>query len=326
MKSVVLSHGDVDGITSGAISLLKFPGASFFFSRPSQIHNDLYRTAKDPPDIVSISDIAVNRMRFDHILRALDRFPKTTQVLWTDHHPIGKTQKKELESRVDLFHEIGPSAAELVYRRFEENLPEHALRLALYGAIGDYCDNTEFSKTQFENYDKRTLYLEAGFLVQCLQEIDYKNESVDLVRELTLGVAPSAMNHIVELALKATRIENEVFRYIRENARKLGRVGYILDMPIRGYRGKSAKFAAFLTDSNIGISAKTDDDEVDMSIRRRALNVDLNKALNKILPTFNDAHGGGHPAAAGATMHRNEFPKFIQQLAEYVDANISQRT
>ncbi|MCK5238752.1 MAG: DHH family phosphoesterase [Candidatus Thorarchaeota archaeon] len=322
----VLSHGDVDGITSGAISLLKFPGSTYYFSKPSQIHNDLYRIAKERPDIVSVSDIAVNKKRFDNILSALDRFPESTEIYWTDHHPIGRKQKRELETRVSLVHEIGPSAAELVYRRFENDLPEHALRLALYGAIGDYCDNSNFAQLHFEDYDKRTLYLEAGLLVQSLQEIDYQRESKDLVRELALGVAPSAMNNIVQLAVKATRIENEVFKYVQTNARKLGRVGYILDMPIRGYRGKSAKFAAYLTDSNVGISAKSSADDVDMSIRRRGLKVDLNKALNNILSGLNDAHGGGHPAAAGASMHRNEFPRFLQRLADYVDANISRKT
>ncbi|MFW9909127.1 MAG: DHHA1 domain-containing protein [Candidatus Thorarchaeota archaeon] len=322
MKSIVLSHGDADGITSGAISMLAFPGSTFYFSKPSQIHSDLYRISKDRPDSVCISDIAVNEMHMDHILRALDRFPDSSKIIWIDHHPIGKKNLKELEDRGEIIHEIGCAASELAYRRFQNEVPEYALRLALYGAIGDYCDGTPFAQLHFEDYDKRTLYLEAGLLVQALQEIDYKKESKDLLHELTLGVAPSAMNNIVELAMKATRIEHEVFRYVKANARKLGRVGYILDMPIQGYRGKSAKFAAYVTDSNIGISAKSTEDEVDMSIRRRALEVDLNQALNKILPELIDAHGGGHPAAAGATMNRNEFPMFVQRLAEYVEQNI----
>ncbi|MFW9931502.1 MAG: DHHA1 domain-containing protein [Candidatus Thorarchaeota archaeon] len=323
MDSVVLSHGDVDGITSGAIGLLKFPGSSFYFSRPSQIHSDLYRIAKDRPKSVSVSDIAINELRFEHILRALDRFPETTEIYWTDHHPLSKKQRDQLQKKVHLFHEVGASAAELMYRRFSDDLPEHGLRLALYGAIGDYCDATSFATHQFENYDKRTLYLEAGLLVQALQEIDYQRESMDLVHELTLGIEPSAMNNIVTLAMKATRVEREVFRYIGHNARKLGPIGYILDMPISGYRGKSAKFAAYLTDSNIGISAKSSEDEVDMSIRRRGKKIDLNKALNSILPELTDAHGGGHPAAAGATLNKSEFPKFLDYLAEYVDSNIS---
>ena len=326
MKSVVLSHGDVDGITSGAIALLEFPNSSFYFTRPSQIHNDLYRIAKVRPSHVSVSDIAINEKRFPHILRALDKFPESTEIFWTDHHPMTKKQRRELEKRVNLFHEVGPCAAELVYRRFQEGLPEHALRLSLYGAIGDYCDGTSFAQNQFENYDKRTLYLEAGLLVQCLQEIDYRRRAKHLVQKLSLGTPPSAMKNIVRLAMKATRIENEVFRYVKENARKLGRVGYVLDMPIRGYRGKSAKFAAYLTDSNIGISAKSDDDEVDMSIRRRRLKVDLNKALNTILPDLEDAHGGGHPAAAGASMSKDSFPMFLQRLTDYLDTNFNQRT
>ncbi|MDF1541009.1 MAG: DHHA1 domain-containing protein [Candidatus Thorarchaeota archaeon] len=323
MKSVVISHGDVDGITSGAIALLEFPNSTFYFSRPSQIHNDLYRIAKNRPAIVSVSDIAINEKRFPHILQALDKFPKSTEIYWTDHHPMSKKNQRELETRVNLFHQVGPCAAELAYRRFQEGLPEHALRLALYGAIGDYCDGTSFAINQFENYDKRTLYLEAGLLVQSLQEIDYKRKAKQLVQELTLGVAPSAMGSIVRLAMKATRIENDVFGYVKDNARKLGKVGYVLDMPIRGYRGKSAKFAAYLTESNIGISVKTDDDDVDMSLRRRRLKIDLNKALNTILPNLEDAHGGGHPGAAGASMSKNSFPTFLQRLDDYIDANFN---
>ncbi|MFW9911302.1 MAG: DHHA1 domain-containing protein [Candidatus Thorarchaeota archaeon] len=322
MTTVVLSHGDLDGITSGAIALLAFPGSDFFFTRPSQLHQDLYRVAKDRPTTVSISDIAINNKRFDEILDAIDRFPESTAIHWIDHHPITTKQRRELSKRVDLFHEVGPSAAELVYRDFEESLPEHALRLALYGAIGDYCDDTEFTKQQFDNYDKRTLYLEAGLLVQALQEIDYRKEAKDLVRQLTLGIEPSSMNDIVALALKATRIEHQVFRYVQGNARKLGPIGYVLDMPINGYRGKSAKFAAYVADANVGISARSTDDEVDMSLRRRQSSVDLNKALDSILPEMEGAQGGGHPAAAGASMYKNDFPKFLQKLAEYVDERV----
>lgn len=319
MNSVVLTHGDLDGITSGAIALLAFPGADFYFTRPSQVHQDLYRVAEDRPTKVSVSDIAINSKKFDDILNAIDRFPESTTLYWIDHHPITPKQKRELARRVDLVHEVGPCAAELVYREFKDRLPEHALRLALYGAIGDYCDDTEFAKQQFDNYDKRALYLEAGLLVQALQEIDYRKESKDIVRQLALGIEPSSMNDIVTLALKATRIEHQVFRYVQSSARKLGPIGYILDMPINGYRGKSAKFAAYVTEANVGISARSTDDEVDMSLRRRQSRIDLNKALDTILPEMEGAQGGGHPAAAGASMYKDDFPKFLQRLAEYVD-------
>jgi RecJ-like exonuclease len=317
-KSFVLSHGDLDGITSGAIALLQFPGSTFYFTRPSQIHQDLFRVAKDKPDIVHISDIAINTRKFESILQALDRFPESTTIYWIDHHPMTTKQKRALKSRVDFFHEVGPCAAELVYRKFESTLPEHALRLALYGAIGDYCDDTVFARQHFDDVDKRTLYLEAGILVQALQEIDYRKESKDLVYQLTLGVKPSSMNDMVDLALKATRIEHEVFRYIQQNAKQVGSVGYILDMPINGYRGKSAKFSAYVTNSKVGISARSSEDEVDMSIRRRGSDIDLNRVLNIILDEFSGASGGGHPAAAGASLDLNDFQKFLQVLANYL--------
>jgi single-stranded-DNA-specific exonuclease len=319
MTTTVISHGDLDGITAGAIGLLALPGSFFYFSKPSNIAQDLFRAAKDHPETVIISDIALNTSRFNDIMKALSRFSPTSTIHWIDHHPMPMKHKKKLSQHVDLFHEVGPCGAELVYRKFKDILPEHAIRLALYGAIGDYCDKTEFALTHFEDYDKRTLYLEAGLLVQALQEIDYRKESRDLVRELTLGIEPSSMNNIVSLAIKATRIEHQVFRYVKGKARKLGSVGYVLDMPIGGYRGKSAKFAAYVTDSQIGISARSSDDDIDMSIRLRNSKVNLNKALEKILAEIPDAHGGGHPQAAGASMDRNDFPRFLQSLAEYVD-------
>jgi RecJ-like exonuclease len=321
LSSFVISHGDLDGITSGAIGLLAYPGATFYFTRPSQVAQDIYRIAKDMPETLLISDIAVNTMRFDDIMKAIDRLPKQTAVTWIDHHPLPARHKKKLESKINFIHEIGPCAAELVYRQYEKSLPEHAIRLALYGAIGDYADGTPFATSRLEDYDKRTLYLEAGLLVQALQEIDYRNESKDLVRDLSLGVQPSAMNDIVSHAIKATRIENEVFRFVQTHARKMGQVGYVLDMPISGYRGKAAKFTAYVTDSQIGISAKSSEDVVDMSLRTRRSNIDLNKALNTILPEIPDAKGGGHPKAAGASLPLNEFPTFLQQLAEYVDSH-----
>ncbi len=323
MVTVVLTHGDLDGITSGAIGLLAFPRADLYFTRPSQVANDLFRAAKDSPDTVVVSDIAVNPSRFSDIINAIGRFPRSTTIHWIDHHPMQPSHRRKLVRKVDLFHMRGPCAAELVYRKFENNLPEHAIRLALYGAIGDYCDNTEFASMHFDDFDKRTLYLEAGLLVQALQEIDYRNESRDLVRELTLGIEPSSMNNIVELAMKATRIEHEIFRYVQQNAQKVGPIGYIMDMPVSGYRGKSAKFSAYATDSQVGISARSSGDEVDMSIRRRRSNINLNRAIQTAVRGLDDAHGGGHPAAAGASISQNDFPLFLRRLADYVEQTAS---
>ncbi len=318
MSSVVLSHGDLDGITSAAIALLAFPGSALYFTSPSQIHHDLYRIARDAPKTVSISDIAVNVSRLDDILAALDLFPKSTKIYWTDHHPLEESHRQSLSKRVDFFHETGPCAAELVYRRFEAHLPDHALQLALYGAIGDYCDNTEFAIRHFEDFDKRTLYFEAGILVQALQELDYRRESRDLVYQLMLGIAPSSMNDIVQLALKATRIEHAVFHFVQANVKKNGPVGYVLDVPVDGYRGKAAKYAAYCSDANIGICARTMDRTVDMSIRRRNTTIDLNQVVNAVLPGLKSAEGGGHPAAAGARVDRADFPQFVQRLADLV--------
>ena len=72
-------------------------------------------------------------------------------------------------------------------------------------------------------------------------------------------------------------------------------------------------------DAKIGISARSSDDEVDMSIRRRGTQVDLNKTLNIILKDLEGSSGGGHPDAAGASLDINDFPTFLQILAKHVE-------
>jgi RecJ-like exonuclease len=318
VTSVILTHGDIDGITAGAIDMLAFPGAEFYFSRPSQIHLDLSRIARDQPENVVVSDIAMNAMRTTEILDALRHLSQHSAVYWIDHHPMDASVKKQLSSLTDLYYEEEPCAAELAYRRFEERLPEHALNLALYGAIADYCDTTPFVTKHLEDFDKRTLFLEAGLLVAALQEIDYRGQARDLALQLTLGIEPSSMNDVVDLAIKATRIEHEVYRYVRHNAKKLGQVGYVLDMPVSGFRGKAAKFAATATDTCVGISGRSFGEEVDLSLRRRNCDIDLNVTMNKVLSGIDKAQGGGHPSAVGASMPRNDFQVFLERLADQV--------
>ncbi|MEM2142344.1 MAG: hypothetical protein QXS20_05035 [Candidatus Thorarchaeota archaeon] len=317
MNSVILTHGDLDGITSGAIALMALPGSSVFFTRPSQIQHDLARLARDEPELISISDIAVNRSSFSEILKALNQIPSKTTVLWTDHHPIDNEHRKKLSERVDYFNETGSCAAELVYRRFEDRLPDGAVLLALYGSIGDYCDNSPFAVKRFEDLDKRTIYFEAGILVQALQEMDYTKGAKETLYHLALGIQPSSMSQIVEMAVKATRVEHEVFRYVQQHVRKLGPVGYVLDMPLNGYRGKSAKFAAYCAGGTIGISGRSFGNEVDLSLRRRDSDIDLNVAVQRVLSGIPEAQGGGHPAAAGASLQKVHFSEFVKNLAEY---------
>ncbi len=82
MTSITLTHGDIDGITAGAVDMLAFPGAEFYFSRPSQIHLDLSRIAKDQPENVVVSDIAMNATRTTEILDALRHL--------SQHYPLDR--------------------------------------------------------------------------------------------------------------------------------------------------------------------------------------------------------------------------------------------
>ena len=63
---------------------------------------------------------------------------------------------------------LKPAASELTYRLFEDRLDRDMRRIAIYGAIGDFCDNTPHVKSWVKDWDKRSLYFQAGTLTQAI--------------------------------------------------------------------------------------------------------------------------------------------------------------
>ncbi len=311
-----MTHGDTDGITSGAIMLGKYTTGDLLFTRPGSLSSHLKHVIKKHPDRVTITDIAINKSRMDEIIEKLEELSKFAEVIYIDHHPLPKSlSKKKIPANL-VVHETGPCAAELAYRTYRDELQQEFSELALIGAIGDYCDNTPFVHDELKNWDKRILYMESALIVQALQEINNDSVKKELTSRLTLGLRPSQMSDIVPLAIKAANTERSVMNWIKHNVIVNGKVAYIMDMPIRGFRGKGAVYAAGYTDAKIGINASHDDSNmIDMSLRTREENIKLNEILDDIIPQLGKkATGGGHPKAAGASIPADKFSQFLTKL------------
>ncbi len=316
MKTIIMTHGDTDGITSGAIMLGLYTSGELFFTRPGSLASHLKHIIKKRPDRVTITDIAINKTRMDDILEQLERLSKFAEIIYIDHHPLPRNlSTKKIPANL-VVHETGPCAAELAYRTFADKLSQDFSEIALIGAIGDYCDNTPFVYNTLKNWDKRILYMESALIVQALQEINNDTTKKELTSRLTLGLRPSQMSDIVPLAIKASNTERSVMNWIKHNVRIEGEIAYIIDMPIHGFRGKGAIYAAGYGNTKIGINASHDESNmIDMSLRTREENIKLNEILEDILPELGKkATGGGHPKAAGASIPAKKFSKFVDLL------------
>ncbi len=316
MQVKILTHGDADGICSAAIAKSRFPEADIWFTRPVNLLRDLNEI--EIGTMVLICDIAISESHKDAIFKRIRELAQKDEVVYIDHHPLpDHTLKKDIPA-TQIAIESGVSSSELTFRLLIRDTKSDLDRVALWGAIADYCENTEFVRMGVDKYDRRTIYLEAGLLSQALGEAagDY-NYKRDVVVALSKCIPPSEIPEIVENALKATKREWEVYSYVKSHVKMDGNLAIMYDLP-SGSLGKAALYAMGVTGADIGICTRRDEDEIDVSIRRKAdIRVDLNDMLRHITARIGGS-GGGHVGAAGATIPAAIFENFIDMVKKEV--------
>ena len=303
----IITHGDCDGICAGAIALHSNKSARIIFSSPIKLYTTLEKIPRDEELIVC--DIAINKSTSNNLVQLFKSF--SSHILYIDHHPFPQSIKSQIASNLTLIQSNEQCASELVYMFFEKTLPLDVSRIAIYGAIGDYLDNTSQIKSLLENWDKRTLYFQTGVLVQALEDIG-RNDGIkaEILQKLSDNVPPSEIDSLLEHAIIAFRKEEEMRIVIMKNVTKVGAVGYILEP--NGPLGKAAVYARAYANAVVGVAGEIKQDLVEMSLRTTS-RIDLDLILNKIAPLFGGV-GGGHAMAAGAQIPYDKFNEFVRAL------------
>jgi RecJ-like exonuclease len=311
--TVIFTHGDCDGICSGALALAAHKDAAVFFSNPVSILDDLDE-AKDAGRIV-VCDIAINLPRARAIKNKVTQLSKKAEVIYIDHHPRPPRFNVSW-----LVHETDACAAQLTYERFRKSLDPDMSRVAIYGAIGDYKDQTPLAMELLKTWDSRSLYYEAGTIAQgiAIGRKDYDHKR-DIVRLLSKNVLPSQIPSLAQNAVKASLMEEELRVRIEQNVVRLNSVSYVIDM--EGFISKAAIYAHIYGGTCVGVAAEylKSKNVYDVSIRAKGdcnLNVLVDKAARRC-----GGAGGGHPMAAGGRIPAACIMDFINDL----DAMLSAR-
>ncbi len=312
MKTVILTHGDCDGMCAGAIGLSRFPDAKVFFTRPVSLLHDLENTDAER---TIISDIALTRRDAPEIVKLLkDR----GEVLYFDHHLIPRTiSRKEIISSVDVYmHELDTSSSEMIYRYYQKDMPGERVWIAIYGAIGDYSDDTEFVRERILNWDRRALFFEVSTIVLGIKNDEFSTYDAKrrIVSTLARGDNPSDIPGLVKSAKKAVNREFDLYEIIKKKARAFGNIAYTMDLPSFGFRGPSALFAATARKKPLGLYVHKRDRYVDITMRTRTSGrFKLNELAEDAAESV-DGSGGGHPDAAGAKIPLGTFKEFLKNL------------
>jgi single-stranded-DNA-specific exonuclease len=318
MKTVILTHADCDGICSASIAKAKFHDAEVFFTKPVSFLSDLEQTNADR---IIIADIAITRRDAQKIAELLKIKSRKTEISYFDHHVIPDViSEGEISSCVEYVHRLNVSASELIYRHYMKDIPRERVWIALYGAIGDYEDDTPFARERIQNWDKRALYFEVSTLILGIKNRQFATYDAkrDIVETMALGKNPSDVPGLVRSAKLAVTREFDLYEYVKEHAEKMGKIGVIMDLPHFGFRGPAALFAATVGNTEIGMIINERGDHIDITARKRNSKIELNKMMEEAADAVGGS-GGGHPGAAGARIPRGALDKFMHQVNKYVE-------
>jgi RecJ-like exonuclease len=312
----ILTHGDTDGICAAALARSRFPDAEIWFTRPIRLLRDL--NAIEPGTAVMIFDVAIDEAHKEQIFQRMRELAQKDEVLYADHHPLPPGTLKRDFPVTQFALDTGASSSELAFKLLIQDPKSDMDRVALWGAIADYCEDTDFVRDRLNKYDRRTIYMEAGLLSQGLGEAagDYHFKR-DIVIKLAQGVPPTEMPDLVDRALKATKREWEIYEYVKKHVIVEDSIAIVYNLPV-GSLGKAALYALGITGSEIGICTRVKKDEVDISVRRRTGGkIDLNELLRHITARIGGS-GGGHEGAAGATVPVNLLETFLDTIKREV--------
>lgn len=307
MGSIIFTHGDCDGICSGAIVKSALGKPDIFFTSPVSLLGDLDSLSRKYDDIV-ICDIAIDEKTARELEIKLDELAEISNVIYVDHHPL-PARKFDAE----WFYHGTCSAAELAYLIFEKKLNRDMRRVAIYGAIAEFSETTIVKKWEHD-WDKRTLYFFAGTLVQGIieagRDYDYKR---DILNALSEDIPPPEIDGLLNSAIVASRKEEHIMELVRKKVVRLRNLAYVID--INGYMSKAAIYAASYGNSIVGVSCEYRQHKhvYDLSIRPRGCDVDLNSILRYVAVNHGGT-GGGHTSAGGARIPRKNLEAFLYEF------------
>ena len=304
----IIAHEDADGVCSAALVRMTDPSSRVFFSKPCSLLHDLDQmdTRRD----LVVLDLALCEIAKEQIVSRLSHWG--SKVLYIDHHPDTAVSFPKKSGVEVIAGDV--SASELTFTHQGSGLRREAERIMLMGAIGDYEDLTPFCLDRLNRWDKRSVFLQAGFLCGALEvtrpDHEFHRQIVDLLASCR---PPCEDSRIVAYAVKASELEESFRQRVEKSAQKLGRIGVAYDL--NGPAGKGATYAAAATGTSIG--AYVDKDlrrgSADISFRVVDRSVDMNRVLRTVAPRLG-ASGGGHPEACGARVALDKIDQFFQAI------------
>lgn len=306
--TIILTHGDGDGICAAAITKMVsyYKSASVFITHPMGLAQDLLGIDEE----TIILDVALDKAAFDEVSNLLDIIAKKSRVLYIDHHEL----PGPLPSSVEVVNTQGISATELTYRYFYKYLPEYASHFACIGAICDYLDDTPFMEKLMHQYERRSLFLDAGFLAQGLSGFRRNYDGMRmLIDRFSQGQYPCEVKKLVQSAIKTSIADKDARKRVLEGYNVKRNIAWIRNP--KASQSKSAHWIVADSNKVVGLAIsdrKSNNHVLDIAARGRNL-IDITEIIPPLAKKY-EGSGGGHPNAVGARIEKRFLKDFLGDL------------
>ncbi|MEM7819595.1 MAG: DHHA1 domain-containing protein [Candidatus Aenigmatarchaeota archaeon] len=330
---VIIFNNDADGICACALinKFLEKTGRKrpYIISQPMPMDKNLIRRIQTTiPNKIIFLDLAVDQQQ--SILKKLGGI---CDILIIDHHQVYKNlSKKNVVHYNPRFKNknIYQSTSYLVYKICSKiiNMSEY-LWIAAIGIVADYNLNDskdlvneiknkysikKLEKSIFSQWSDMIYAVRATKYLSC-EQIVYIIENVKNFENL------SSIENYDKMLDAYQKISNETMSILSDIERNHETIGNIIFYNIKSKYNLSSQISTKLSEKypdKLIITYEKNKNKIKVSARNQSNKIDAGKVL-KLATKGLKASGGGHEAAAGATLLSKDWEKFKENLIKIVN-------
>lgn len=319
-KIGILSHNDLDGIAAALLMeeilrvkklnviLIDFIGYSFGMF-------DKYIIEMKEKGISKVFLTDMNADNSD--LGGFERLRNNFDVLLVDHHPINP----EMKDNKNIIKNHTPDCSTWVLYNFSGNFfpVEKWNWLVCATMISEWsfkdAENLAFLKSKFKDIDvTKPFESESGIVASKISNaLKYYRSNIRKVYDLIKN------NNFDQIEKASTEVETELNKTIKlyeESAEFYPEKNlyFYIGNPRFGIGNLVITILSQKKPSTFVFASDSIDGKVKISFRNNAGTADMNKLVRKAIIGLENSSGGGHSAAASATILSKDFDKFKENI------------
>lgn len=310
VKAVCISHAeDADGLICAAV-LKHLLDASTLLVTYDDLEEAL-KSVRPPVEEVYICDLNIRK----ELCQEVERITKFSSVTFVDHHPTDAEVIERLQhSGVTVVYSPLDCSSVLLFSHHQEKLDWKAARLAVYAAVSDHFEDGPIASKLMARLDRHFVQHEALILTHALHRKATSKFRLMVADELSRFSFPHKIKGATEAALAYLEDTVGLLETLPKKASRLEKLAYVEGLPGMTI-GAVAGLLVDAMNVDVGVCYKRGETGfISISIRgQRGIELHLGETTKRLAKRYG-GFGGGHRRASGASIPRNKYIEFIEDI------------